>query len=103
MATLSRAVARPFSYVVWPVDVISIGAFSGVLISPYIKPALANTPASNKPSDRMANAKRTAANCPCKAKTSQPAEILPPGAVRILLLHGAPTDGALMASGCRVL
>src|SRR5204862_3160109 len=67
---LSRAVARPFSYVVCPVEVISIGAFSGVFISPWIKPALANRPASKKTSDRMANAKRTAAKSPCKGKTA---------------------------------
>jgi hypothetical protein len=55
------------------------------LISPYIHPALANTPASNKTSDRMANAKRTAANCPCKVKTARSPEIVPPGVVWSLL------------------
>src|SRR5215471_14751036 len=69
MTTLSRAVARPFSYVVCPVEVISIGPFSGVFI-PCTKPALANRPASKKTSSRMVNAKGTAANCPCKGKTA---------------------------------
>src|SRR5215468_3119167 len=71
IATLSRAVARPFSYVVCPVDVISIGPFSGVFISPCIKPPVANRPASKKTSDRMASPKRTAAKSPCKGKTAR--------------------------------
>src|SRR5262245_30413957 len=75
IATLSRAVARPFSYVVCPVEVISIGPFSGVFI-PCIKPALANKPASNKTSGRMAKTKGTAAKSPCKGKTALPREIL---------------------------
>jgi hypothetical protein len=70
MATLSRAVASPFSYVVAPVDVISIGAFSGVLISPRLKPALARREASNKTGVRMADAERTAVKRSCKAKSN---------------------------------
>ena len=70
IATLSRAVARPFSYVVSPVEVISIGAFSGVLIAPWIKPALAKRVAINKICVRMAHAERTAPEAPCKAKST---------------------------------
>src|SRR5437867_4994831 len=70
IATLSRAVARPFSYVVSPVEVISIGAFSGVFISPQIKPALEKRATSNKTSVRIADAKGTAPKAPCKAKTA---------------------------------
>jgi hypothetical protein len=70
IATLLRAVARPFSYVVSPVDVISIGAFSGVLISPWIKPALAKRVAINKTRVRMAHAERTALEARCKAKST---------------------------------
>jgi hypothetical protein len=70
IATLLRAVARPFSYVVSPVDVISIGAFSGVLISPWIKQALAKRVAINKTCVRMAHAERTALEARCKAKST---------------------------------
>src|SRR5262245_13160373 len=70
MATLSRAVASPFSYVVSPVEVISIGAFSGVLISPLIKPALARRVASSKTGFRMADAEGTVRTASCKAKTT---------------------------------
>jgi hypothetical protein len=70
IATLSRAVASPFSYVVSPVDVISMGAFSGVLISPWIKPALAKRVAINKTCVRMAHAERTAVEARCKAKSA---------------------------------
>jgi hypothetical protein len=70
IATLSRAVARPFSYVVSPVEVISIGAFSGVLISPRIKLALAKKVAIKKTSVRMAHAERTAPEAPCKGKSA---------------------------------
>ena len=52
-----------------PVEVISMGAFSGVLISPWIKPALAKRVAINKTSVRMAHAERTAQEPPCKAKS----------------------------------
>jgi hypothetical protein len=41
-----------------------------VLISPQIKPALAKRAASNKTSVRMADAKRTAPEARCKAKTA---------------------------------
>src|SRR6266705_5727268 len=85
MATLSRAVARPFSYVVWPVEVISIGAFSGVLNSPRTKPALANRPASNKTSDRMANATVLHQSPPAKPKPLLTREILLQGDVWSLL------------------
>jgi hypothetical protein len=52
------------------VDVISIGTFCGVFISPLTKPALANTAASNKTRVRMAHAERTGAEASCKAKTA---------------------------------
>ena len=51
-----------------PVEVISMGAFSGVLISPRIKPALAKRVAINKTSVRMADAERTAQRLPAKLK-----------------------------------
>jgi len=60
--------------VVCPVEVISIGAFSGVLISPCTNPALANRPASNKTSDRMANATVLHQSPPEKAKPLQTGE-----------------------------
>src|SRR6266516_594596 len=68
MATLSRAVASPFSYVVSPVDVISIGAFSGVLIVPFIEPALARRATSKKTGFRMADAESTASRASWKAQ-----------------------------------
>src|SRR6266542_4428686 len=68
IATLSCAVASPFSYVVSPVEVISIGAFSGVLISPQIKPALAKKAASNKTSVRMRTPKVLHQKLPAKPK-----------------------------------
>jgi len=46
-----------------------MGAFSGVLITPRIKPALAKRAASNKSGVRMADAKGTAPKGPCKDKT----------------------------------
>jgi hypothetical protein len=52
------------------VEVISIGTFCGVFISPLIKPAPATTAASNKTSVRMAHAERTWAEASCKAKTA---------------------------------
>jgi hypothetical protein len=52
------------------VDVISIGTFCGVFISPLTKPALASIAASNKTSVRMAHVERTVAKPSCKAKTA---------------------------------
>jgi hypothetical protein len=69
MATLSRAVARLFSYVVSPVEVISTGAFSGVLIAPVMKPALERRATSNRTGFRMADAESTAAKPFCKVKS----------------------------------
>src|SRR6476660_8637631 len=68
ITTLSRAVARPFSYVVCPVEVISIGAFSGVFNSPCIQPAVASRPAIKKTSDRMAKATVLHQSPPAKLK-----------------------------------
>src|SRR5947199_5584961 len=56
MATLPRAVASPASYVVCPLDVISMGAFSGVLISPLTKLAPATRAARSRSSFCMADA-----------------------------------------------
>src|SRR5436190_498975 len=56
MATLPRAVASPASYVVCPVEVISMGAFSGVLISPLTKLAPVTRAARSRSSFRMADA-----------------------------------------------
>jgi hypothetical protein len=52
------------------VEVISIGTFSGVLISPRIKLALAKRATNNKSGVRMADAEGTAPKAPCKAKTT---------------------------------
>jgi len=46
------------------VEVISIGTFCGVFISPRIKPALAKRAATNKISVRIADAEGTAAKAP---------------------------------------
>src|SRR5213082_2227908 len=68
MATLSRAVASPFSYVVSPVDVISIGTFSGVLISPLTKPMLARRAEINKTGFRIAAPNVPQQSLPAKPK-----------------------------------
>jgi hypothetical protein len=47
-----------------------MGAFSGVLISPWIKPVLAKRVAIKKTSVRMAQAERTAQEPVCKAKSA---------------------------------
>ena len=62
---------QPFSYVVSPVEVISMGAFSGVLDRSWIKLALAKRVAINKTSVRMAHAERTAQGLPAKLKALQ--------------------------------
>src|SRR6266478_2566533 len=70
MATLSRAVATPFSLVVSPVEVISTGSCSeAVLLAAIATPAAKNIKKNPQTSVRMADAEGTACGHGCKGKS----------------------------------
>src|SRR5205085_4472699 len=73
MATSPWAVARPFSYLVSPLAVISIGCFS-VPAWPNAAAQAQNNPKTVKTSLRIVGCEVTEAPAPCKGKTASAIE-----------------------------